>query len=660
VIKDVWYPKHILLNGITRAKKGCEENWQVAAADTETVRGSPYTLQISFDGVNPLVFPVTPATILDTFVEAMEGWAKRKTVNTCYFHNLEFDLPALLYDEKFRHHFANPLKEFTIPLSAPNEAGVHRWRDKQGREGKDPNLEPPDWAQYTVFLQCFTASPYFAKLHLPSHRLVWLVDSRCFYPGSLKSAAELVRSPHQKLDRPQDPRCVTLAAGEHVKGCRCLGECNLLGDPGFEAYAREDVLAQWHVGRSIADQHREYDVQSCVSLPHMAGRILKRSFIPEDEPIPFPPRPIARAAELSYHGGLNFMTVPPGWYDCTEIDINSAYVWAMTQLPSLARGEWIPVHEPPTGEWGFLKVSGSVDCRYGVIFTHDFKRIRGPFQDLWVTTRELDSAMRWGCVKLRSCSGWIWKPASESRPFRDFALHFWDEKRKHKKSEGLAYHMPKLIGNSCYGKTVATTRFMKNMVVDMQTGEAEIVEVWKAGGMYNPVIGSWITAEVRATKLHDMAHQAESVLATRRFPSLHGSTDAIKTVVDPRDLPDQGSELGQWGTEITGPCLLFRPKLYIHERAGMDIRSCTGKTCPRCGGKGCAKSAFHGFQAGVKELLEAAEYVLHGKSFKYFVNHCWTMRQSLSRRKTPVVPLDFQRIGVELRPMADAPALIQA
>ncbi len=703
MIKEVYYPKHLLVGGISHARAGADLEWQVAAGDTETVRGAPYTMQLAFGGrwEDAEVYKVTPEDVLETFVARLERWASRRAVNFVTFHNLKFDLQALLWAPRHRHWFAKPRRDFVVPLSDPNERAREAWLDRKAKELEpaDEGEEPPAHKLYSTYLHCFTDKNWFAKLHLPSHRTVWIVDSRAFFPGSLESAAKLVGSPFQKLERPADPRCAeaadaywkargaqppvldepeaehdqdcecdecasepealpprVYAAGEfvpgrgHLHGCRCLGEADLSDDPTFEEYARNDVLAQWHVGRAVADLHREYDVKTCVSLPHLASRIFRRRFVPAEAPIPFPPRPVARAAELSYHGGLNFMCVEPGWYRCHEIDINSAYTSAMTRMPAMDDGDWVEVDRVPDPQddcWGFLKVSGTATCRYGVLFGHDFRKIRGPFEDVWVTTRDVASALRHRCATITRASGWVWRPSGDSRPFAAYAEFFWNDRKRFAKNT-LESTVRKLLCNSLYGKTVQTTKFMRRLEVSGE-GLTSITDVWKAGGIYNPCLGSWITSTVRADQLHEQAHAAEATVNGKLFPALHGSTDAIKTMVDPRDLPNIGPELGQWSVEVSGPCLLLRPKLYVHEKDGMDVRACKKKTCERCEGKGCGKVAYHGFRGDVRQLLDAAEFFLKGEEFNYVVSHCWTQRQALARKRDPVVPLDFERVELVLR-----------
>jgi hypothetical protein len=259
-----------------------------------------------------------------------------------------------------------------------------------------------------------------------------------------------------------------------------------------------------------------------------------------------------------------------------------------------------------------------------------------------MTTYELDSAIRHGCLKVSRVRGWIWKSTSTYRPFREYAEHYWAEKSKYQK-DTLPYVQAKLLSNSLYGKTVESRRFSRKLITD-ENGNTTETDVWMAGSIFNPALGSWITGRVRA-ELHDMEHAGEVTIDGTFYPTLHSSTDAIKTMRDPAEMPNIGSGLGQWSVEVSGPCLLFdRPKIYVHQSAD--------QVDPKTGDKKI-KYAKHGFQGTLAELFEAAEAISQGKDFEYMVQHCWSVRQAMIRSKNPVAALNFERVRCVLHPKKD-------
>jgi len=654
MIKTVYYPGHILKHGITKNDAGIERLWNVASGDTETVNGPPNTMQLCFNGADPIICRVTPETIFDTFIFHVSQWARRGVANVIFFHNLKFDLQALLYRDDHKVLYGQEKRDFIVGIARKDGLPPGTIVDADNHKSLDK--------VYRSYLHVFADKTWFAKLKLSDRVRVRIIDSAAFFKTSLKSAAEMVKSPVLKLERPADSRC-DFGRNIHVPGCRCLGKADLTGDKGFEEYIVNDVLAQYHVGNGIYKLHEEHDCRMSVSLPQLAARILRHQFFRPGDSIAFPPLAIARAFERSYHGGKNQMVLgddgayAAGFYkDVTEVDINSAYTAAMRDLPSFLKGEWKQVDCFVPGSHGVFRVDGEADCPYGVAFTHAFTRIEGPFRGIWMTSYEVESGLAHGCLKVSKCWGHIWIPGCDYSPFREFALHFWGEKARWTEIEGkkgLHTLMSKLFPNSTYGKLISS-------ILDPDLGEVHVdrhknltvAKVFRAAGLYNPAIASLITGKVRGHYLHPHEH---------KWKAIHSSTDSIKTQMDVTGDPDIGKELGQWSVEVRGDCLLVRPKLYVHESATEDwvdpltkqakLNPETGVNFPKF------KYAKHGFQGRLGELLKAADYwhdgaespVLNGRDYDYFVTHCWSIRQALARRNKPVIPLDFTRVPMKLK-----------
>jgi len=610
MLKSIIVPRWLEESGIGQAKKGFEGEWDVAGSDVETIQGEPYTLQWCPDGKAVQLFYVSRKTILPTFLDLLKNWSHRGAVSVVGYHNFRFDLQALLYD--YPENFARVQRDFEIEVETVK---VHAFADKN----------------------------YFMKIRLSSRRMIWVIDSRAFFQSSLAKVAKMVGSPFLKLIRPswlgeRAPTDEPFASDVASKAVVSEREY-------FEAYSKGDVLAQYHVMRAIETLHKEYDVRLSVSLPHLGSRIFRRRFIPEGEFFMLPPRRIRHAAVLSYHGGKNQQSVPPGWYGspdkpCHELDINSAYAHAMTLIPSFLSGEYVPVTEVPWGAHGIVCISGRVHCRYGVIFDHEFNQIDGEFSDIWVTTYELETALRHGELELTRVSGWIFESRSHVKPWKEYAEYFFALK-KQRLAEGnpkgsLAYTIPKLLTNACYGKLIQTQRETKEVLVD-EHGLSRVVEIWRASGLFQPFEATLITGHVRAV-LHDMEH---------KYESLHSSTDSVKTLIKP-DPADLGEELGQLNLEISGRCLLFRPKLYIHET--FDERDRFGRLK--------VKYATHGFQGGLRELYEAGGRnpgdlgpVFKGLPYLYRRLHCYSHREASIRKTEPVKALDFEDRQYALAPV---------
>lgn len=619
MLKRVLYPLHLTRNGITNKTKGWERPWRVAAGDTETIRGLPYTLQLSFDGVEARVFDVSRVNILATFLGELKEWMKPREVNAVFFHNLPFDFQALLYEDQ--QLFTTDRRDFKVEREGCTIAG-------------------------------FVGKTWFARVTWGKSSC-WILDSRAFYKSSLKKVAALVGSPIQKLDPP-----------------KYLGQRKLRGDPVFEEYIRNDVLAQWHIGKAIAELHRQYDVPLAVSLPHFSSRVFCRTFVKPGQGIDFPPMHVVRPAELSFHGGKIQMTARPGWYGsssepCYEMDINSAYTWALTKLPSMLKGKYLATDEIPFGKLAVMRVSGRTRCKYGCVFTHDMKfvsrwdwlrqrysedpvkhwgamnrtrhrLIKSPdgwtsFEHVWMTQPEVESALRHGCLELKDAEGYYWDAESEESPLADFARYFYALKASETKGT-LGYNTAKLIANSLYGKFIQNMLLSDEEAIGDEGPQEE--PVYKAGGLYNPFVATGITGHVRAL-IHDLEH---------KYDSLHTSTDAVKTMRKP-DPADINTELGGLSLEITGRCVLFRPKLYIHESFDEFYTDKeTGEQRPK------TKYALHGFQGTMEQLRDAEPAWFKGEKFEYFCNHVWSMREVHRRKDAAHTPLDFVQVKRSLNP----------
>jgi len=683
MLKQVYYPRHITEAGITKNHKGTEADWSVGAFDTETVNGIPNTIQFSFNGREAVVCKVTPDDIFDVFLFHVREWASRKGVNVLYAHNLKFDLQSILWRPDHREFFGKERRDFIVPIIRKDG------RDPMEHVESDGDHKADDL--FAAYLHCFTDKTWFARLKLSDRRRVHLIDTNAFFKMSLDEAAKMIGSPVEKLERPKDlgtrslivhPDLAAYAMREmtrYKKECRktrtkidravVKGLAALTKRPtnkesvAFTMYAHDDARAQWYVGQAVHDLHVEHDVRVSVSLPQLAARILRHRFFREGDAISFPPINLVRALELSYHGGKNQMKRNPdgswaaGYYkDVWEVDINSAYTAAMVDLPSMLKGTWKDVDTFVAGSHGVYCISGEVNCPYGCVFTHDFRRIEGPFRDIWITSYELESGLKTGCIRLTKCYGHIWKATSRYSPLREFGQNFWDEKARWTAIEGKrGFHtlMSKLYPNSTYGKMIST-------IWDPDASEVSIDEdfnietekVYRACGLYNPAIATFITGRVRGTYLHTHEHA---------WQSIHSSTDSIKTLMDPTGHPSIGKALGQWSVEIRGNCCLLRPKLYIHESADevvrdrdtneivMDLR--TGQP------KKKMKEARHGFGGTVKDLLDAADYdhagkdspVLTGRAYEYTTTKVWSARESLIRTSRRVVPLNFERVPKSLK-----------
>lgn len=551
-------------DGITHKDSVFPSNVVVIGGDTETYKGEPLTLQLSAaPGETDLIW-VDKRTILEEFLSYMDKHISRHERGLVYFHNLDFDLVALLYG-----------------------GDLTKFRDTEFKK------KVGGWD-----IDIFCGKRYFAKARKAGHKSFYIIDSSAFLPFSLKKIAKELRLAVEKLPPP--------------KG---LGDVRFKpGDKEFEAYARRDAEVQYYVARWIVDVHREYGVQPSVSLPQLAGRIFQKKFLSDGQVIPPPPKDIIKAALLSYHGGKNGMYVEPGRYEgVSEVDLNSAYPYAMQELPPMTVGEYSKVSRYTPEYAGIYCISGSSTCPYNAVFDDEFRPIRGKFSEVWITSYELAEALAQNEIKITSIWGYVWVPGPGSEnPFGDYVRYFYKMKQETPKENSL-YTFYKLGLNTLYGKLVQMVEMLNEETreADFETwfdskGKIKVKRVnktYRAGAFFNPFIASLITGKVRAM-IHNLEH---------RFKALHTATDSVKTLLP---ISGESAELGGYKLELKGRCILFRNKLYLHYNEAGDLK----------------KFALHGFSGSPEQLLE----LYRKKTSKYTIDHLFKVREALIQKQVPL------------------------
>lgn len=206
-------------------KKGYPEKINLIVADTETVLGKPYTIQI-FDGHQLTLSYHYPfiRDITQTFVDYLKKRVTKDAFNLVYFHGLDFDIGVLLHN--YHHLFLK--NKFIL------EAYGCKWE---------------------VFCGKFT----FANLYIPIDNQwirVYIYDTFRFVFTSLEKACIDLKLPIQKLKRPE-----------------WIGKREPTEDEKhyFEEYAKADVYALWELANWILARCREFNSPIPISLAHFAS-----------------------------------------------------------------------------------------------------------------------------------------------------------------------------------------------------------------------------------------------------------------------------------------------------------------------------------------------------------------------------------------------------
>lgn len=312
----------------------------------------------------------------------------------------------------------------------------------------------------------------------------------------------------------------------------------------------------------------------------------------------------------------------------------------MGNLPPITEGKWVEVIDFEDKHEGFYHATGYIKpCTWPIII-----RSLGKFEyandehieNVPISSYELREALQRKELVPEKIKGYIWIPdKNAAKPFKNYVKEFFGLKNQSKNGILLRI-MYKLLLNSLYGKTYQAIRQTdyeeaSEWFRDKKTGAIRKNEIrYRAGGIYLPHIGAWITSMCRA-RLHHLLH---------RYKAIDCATDSFKTVY----RASEGNRLGEVKLEAEGLLLLIRPKLYVmfsnevqqavFEKHSGNLREYLTQNLQRIElRKDIVKYALHGFWGDVHTLLDL--YAKKGK--EYVVKHMTKIKESLRQRKQPKV-----------------------
>ncbi len=218
-----------------------------------------------------------------------------------------------------------------------------------------------------------------------------------------------------------------------------------------------------------------------ISSGYLAEKVLINNgiMIPKFAEIPFE---VSKLAMRSYFGG-RFEILKRGFIGTAHLyDINSAYPYAITKIPDLAKGKWIQrksIH--PDARLGFFRILADIpDTKYVPPFPFRVNGIvifpSGQFET-YCTLAELQACDNPKFYKI--LDSWQFVPSSESYPYEDFIEKLYQKRLELKKNNDPMQMPIKIILNSIYGKTGQKIK-------------------GRIGNLFNPVIFSFITGFARA------------------------------------------------------------------------------------------------------------------------------------------------------------------
>ena len=578
--------------------------------DTETLSattGEAYLL-IFYDGKNVYSRKVNKNVIEYAFLDyLLKNCTSKKFSYILIAHNLPFDLTAV-FDKHRNLIFGYEDRLFKC---------------------FDENHE-----KLLATVHFYTHKIWFAQIKLCNGVNIKVVDSFAFIHGSLYNLSRILGFKYKKRERP-----FFVQHGGKPKNNDEWGE--------LYHYCHAEIKAQYELGEWILNLHKKYDVTFCVSIAQLSSKIFRKHFL--KQPISQIPEHIRGLAEQTIHGGRAsvFVSTPCLIFDVKMYDYNSFYPYSMANLPNITKGVWEKVECFDDEHEGFYWISGFVKpCKYPLIIKNIASMIFANNEyvsNVPIASYELREALRNHELDLKKIHGYVWIPHEKAvNPFKHYVEHFYEEKNRYEKTNPL-YIQAKLLLNSLYGKTYQTlldeeSQNQPDCYVDFKHNRlVDIKKFWRAGGLYLPHIGSWITSQCRAI-LHKSLHDYEGIDC---------STDSFKTTMN---VPTS-HELGQLKLESEGMLLLLRAKMYVMfslntQENFLDsnlpftvwLKQNLGSL--KIGkDKDIVKFATHGFWGKPSRLLDM---VANGK-YVYEVKRMRKIREALRQHKNPRVMFTQKR-----------------
>lgn len=234
-----------------------------------------------------------------------------------------------------------------------------------------------------------------------------------------------------------------------------------------------------------------------------------------------------------------------------SVDINSAYPYALTKLPSFENGRWVHVTNPTDIKlFGFYRIqwrasTKALEYRPMPLFWRDNRGMISYPQigHGWYASPEAQVVK--GLPGFEILEGWYWETESEEKPWN--FLHEMFQRRMSLGKENLLSMPFKLGPNSLYGKYAQTVGWDQKKMLPPKSHAL-------------PVAG-WVTSYCRAMLWSVIRQDPSSVIGVE--------TDSVFTTRDPRELNISiGNSLGQWDIKEYDQVIYMQSGMYHTQTNG--------------------------------------------------------------------------------------------
>jgi len=371
---------------------------------------------------------------------------------------------------------------------------------------------------------------------------IWLRDSLRLLPMSLEKLARdmQVETQKMKIDLPHEQ----LFREKPDEFYQYLKQ---------DTISLAEILYKFHhiINEKICLNNPVHQLKSTVAS--MAMECFRREFLNENILVPWN-EDVKKWERKAYHGGMVSCPRHGVFQNCTGLDVNSMYPYAMTiqELPTGSRVTWVKSYYP--GRLGIYYVEYELPERE---FLHVYNEsgILAAYGKAYLTSIMIADILENG-GKIKVIEGLLYKHTGFL--LKDYANRIFSVKSEAKTNGQTAIEVvAKLLLNSLYGKfaqkdislTLKNIPY-KEVKEKIKNGE----KIWAHGEMYMVEeeeksehtfvgIAAFITDRARILLM--------SAIRANRQHVLYADTDSIIGTGDLSGI-DKGSGLGQWKVEFSG------------------------------------------------------------------------------------------------------------
>lgn len=300
------------------------------------------------------------------------------------------------------------------------------------------------------------------------------------------------------------------------------------------------LLKDWYGPGALANFiNSKYDIRRHLGGVQITGGLM--------------PRGVHEASKIAFSGG-RFELYRSGRVrgPVYAIDINSAYPYALTKLPSFEKGRWVHTMKPNKIElFGFYHIqwhapkANPLEYRPMPLFWRDNRgMISYPaIGHGWYASPEAKIVSDTPGFEI--LESWHWETESEERPW-SFLAEMYERRMKLGKKNLLS--MPFKLGpNSLYGKYAQTVGWDQKKMLPPKSHAL-------------PVAG-WVTSYCRAMLWSIIRQDPSSVIGVE--------TDSVFTTRDPSTLNlRMGDQLGEWSLTQYDEIIYMQSGMYHTKRDG--------------------------------------------------------------------------------------------